>query len=499
MRARRTLVIAAALLTVAIAGVTQLSQTASTELLVSGDSQIGRAQSTLDARFGGEPVVVTLRGDLSRTLSSGSLVKLLDLEGRISRLDGVRAVYGPATFLNQTIAQTETVLKRELGAVDDEARKDADAARAAALKAGASREEADRRATAARENTIRSKAKDYEDLMVRLGSVGLPSLTNQSYVNGVVFGAGVEPKQRFRWLFPDAEHALILVRPEPGLGESATLALGRRVESLTKAAKFDGVTMSVGGFPLLAAALERETRSEILRLGPIAIGAMLLLLLLTLRRRRGRFVPLALALGGTVIATGLSWPLGLGLSVSTVAALPVVLGLALDFAVQLQARFWHERRAGLPAEAAALRARAEVGPTLVLAAGAMSLGFLVLLATSVPLLDRLGAFLALGTITSVALVLLVGPALLTQTDRGVATPLALAGGTRWSGFVVQPAVLAVLAGLAVGGLALSGGTRLETDLQTLAPPGCRSCAASRRSSATSGPAVRSASPFAPTM
>ncbi len=125
-------------------------------------------------------------------------------------------MYGPATFLNQTIAQTETVLKRELGAVDDEARKDADAARAAALKAGASREEADRRAAAARESTIRSKAKDYEDLMVRLGSVGLPSLTNQSYVNGVVFGAGVEPKQRFRWLFPDAEHALILVRPEPG-------------------------------------------------------------------------------------------------------------------------------------------------------------------------------------------------------------------------------------------------------------------------------------------
>lgn len=489
MRARRTLVVAAALLVAAIAGVTQLPQAASTDLLVGDGSSIGRAQSTLDRRFGAEPIVITLGADLSRTLSSNSLVKLLELEGRLSRLDGVRAVYGPATFLNQTIAQTETVLKRELGAVDDEARKEADAARAAALAAGAGRAEADRRAAAARERTIRAKAKDYEDLMVRLGSVGLPSLTNRSYVDGVVFGSGVEPKQRFRWLFPDAEHALIIVRPEPGLGEERTLALGRRMASLTTAAKLEGVRTGVGGFPLLAAALERETRSEILRLGPIAVLAMLMLLLLTLRRRRGRFIPLVLALGGTVIATGLSWPLGLGLSVSTVAALPVVLGLGLDFAIQLQARFWHERRGGITAQAAALRARRSVGPTLVLAAGAMSLGFLVLVATSVPLLDRLGAFLALGTVTSVAAVLLVGPALLAHTDRGVTVPLALPSRARLGWVAPPPALLAVMAGLALGGLALSGGTRLETDLRTLAPSGLselRGVEALQRDLGTSG-------------
>ncbi len=471
MNARRTLVIAAVLVAAAIACITRLEQTASPDLLVSPDSSIGQAQTTLDRSFGGEPVVVTLGGDLSQTLASESLLKILALEGKIARTPGVRAVYGPGTFLNQTITQSETVMKRELGAIGEQASQASAAARAAAIRAGASAAEADRRAEAARLDSLGTKAGDYQDLMVRLGSVGLPSLTNANYVNTVVFGTGVEPKQRFRWLFPDARNALIIVRPDPGLGEQATLRLGERIEDLTKAAELGEVRTSVGGFPLLAAALERETRSEILRLGPIAIGAMLLLLLLTLRRRRGRFVPLALALAGTVVATGLSWPLGLGLSVSTVAALPVVLGLALDFAVQLQARFWHERHAGLGARDAALEARSAVGPTLVLAAGAMSVGFLVLVATSVPLLDRLGAFLALGTVTSVAFVLLVGPALLVGLDRGVVAPLGLPSRVPLAGVSMRPAALAVLAGLAVGGLLLSGQTRLESDLRSLSPGG----------------------------
>lgn len=471
MRARRTLCIAAAALAVAVAFASQLGQVSSAELLVAPTSEVGRAQTALDRGFGAEPIVVSLRADLSQTLSSRNIGRLLELEGKIARADGVRAVYGPATFLNQTIARSEDVLRRELGDAAGTAKTAADRARRKARKAGASAAVAEQRADEARVASLGPKAAQYQELMVRLGSVGFPSLVNQNYINTVIFGAGVEPKPRFRWLFPDDSHALLIVRPDPGLGEHATLDLGREIASLTREAKLEGVRTNVSGFPLLAAALERETRSEILRLGPIAVGAMLLLLMLTLRRRRGRFAPLGLALGGTVVASGLSWPLGLGLSVSTVAALPVVLGLALDFAVQLQARYWHERHAGLSAQDAAEEARSAVGPTLALAAGAMSIGFLVLVLTSVPLLDRLGAFLALGTVTSVAVVLIVGPALLVALDRGLVAPLGLPRRVPLAAVSLRPAVLAVIVGIAAGGLALSGQTRLESDLRTLSPGG----------------------------
>lgn len=458
-------------LAVATAGITQLPQAASTSLLVAGDSKVGEAQTALERGFGGEPIVVTFRGDLSVTLSTPALVKLLELENRLAGLPGVDSVYGPATFLNQTVAQTESVIQREFGKAASTASVAATKARRAARASGRTAAEAEAAADRARVASLGARAAEYQELLVRLGSVGLPSLSNREFVNTVVFGSAVEPKARFRWLFPDASHALVIVRPTGGLDEAATLRLGRLVSTAVAQTGIAEVQATVGGFPLLAAALERETRSEILRLGPIAVGAMLLLLLLTLRRRRGRFVPLTLALGGTVVATGLSWPLGLGLSVSTVAALPVVLGLALDFAVQLQARFWHERHAGLSAPDAALEARSAVGPTLALAAGTMSVGFFVLVVTSVPLLDRLGAFLALGTVSSVAVVLLVGPALLVALDRGLVEPLKLPKRLPLAGAALRPGVLALLVGLSLGGLALSGQTRLESDLRTLSPAG----------------------------
>jgi predicted RND superfamily exporter protein len=299
----------------------------------------------------------------------------------------------------------------------------------------------------------------------------------------------VEPKQRFRWLFPDARHALVLVRPRTGISGSDMLELGRRIRAVTGDARIAGAELRVAGLPLLAASLERQTRLEILRLAPIAVAVMLLLLLVVLRGRRGRLVALALSLGSVGLCLALSWPLGLGLTVSTVAALPVVLGLGLDFAVQLQARYWIERGRGHAAPVAAARARDALRPTLLLAAVAMAAGFLVLLAGPVPLIDRLGAVLAVGCLSAVAVALLVGPALLLLTDRGPARPLALPHAGRLTRFAPPPAALAAAALLAVGGIALSNHVHLQSDISQLAPKGLdelRSTQAVQKEIGTSG-------------
>ncbi|MCW2997928.1 MAG: hypothetical protein JWN65_1477 [Solirubrobacterales bacterium] len=470
-RPRRTLGVALLLFVLSALAATQLPNTPATSLLVDSDTKIATSTDALTRQFGQEPIAVVLRGDLRQTLSAPQLVPLLALEADLSELKGVQSVYGPGTFLNQTVKQTMRVVRGELGAISRRADADGAAARSAALQRGASTAEADAAGQAAIDRTAGGEAEEYKQLLVRFGAVGLPSLTNRGFINTLVFGTGVEPKARFRWLFPDAGHALILVRPNAGVSGAQMLALGEQIKRLARTAEFEGTQTRVAGLPLLAAALERETRSEILRLAPIAVVGMLLLLLVVLRRRRGRLISLGLALGSLLLCMGFSWPLGLGLTVSTVAALPVILGLGLDFAVQMQARYWIERDGGHAPRVAAAATRRALGPTLGLAAGAMSAGFLVLLVGPVPLIDRLGAVLALGTVCAVAVALLAGPALLMVLDRGVTRPLALPALGRLSRASLSPALLGVVALLALAGLAVSDRVHLQSDLAALAPRG----------------------------
>jgi predicted RND superfamily exporter protein len=450
---------------------TQLQPVTPAELLVSGGSEIGAATRAQEAAFGAEPIVVAAEGDLQGTiLATPNLVGLLQLEGQIAELDGVKAVYGPGTFINQTIVQLESVVQEELGPVAEEAAQAADDAREEALASGADEQAAEEAGEAARLEALGPAQEQFEELLVRFGYVGLPSLSNSNFVRALVFGPSQAPKERFSFLFPDAQHALILVRPDSGLPDARLSALGDEIQTLAEAANVQEVKLTVAGAPLVAAAVSAEVRTELIRLAPIVLVVMGLVLLLALRARSA-LRALLLAAGAALLTAGIAAPLGLGLTPATVAALPVVLGLAVDFAVQLHVRFSAYLDEGHEPVDAARAAAAAVGPVLGLAALAMAAGFLVLTISPIPLVDRLGLMLAVGVLASLVVVMTFGPVLLAAAKGAHVRPPALrlpAGLVRVAG---RTGVLAAATLLALAGIALSSQTQVQSDLTELAPGG----------------------------
>ncbi|MCW3000578.1 MAG: superfamily protein-like exporter [Solirubrobacterales bacterium] len=447
-----------------------LRPSASPALLADPSSPVGTQTPKQERAFGDEPIIMSIEGDLAtRTLVGEDLLRLVNLEGKAAALPGVRSVYGPGTFLNASLVQIEKVLQRELGPIAKHA---GDAARRAAAKAraaGASPEAATAAGERARIASLGPRKDAYLDLLVRLGSTGIPSLSNRNFVLSVVFGAGAAPKERFSWLFPDAGHALVLIRPEPGLEGQRLQALGERLQRLADDAGLDDVDIQVAGVPLLVAGIADSFAADLLRLSPVLALGLVLALFVGFRGGRRRLRLLAIAAGGVLLTAAASRVLGLGLTPATVAALPIVLGIAVDFGVQLQARYRFERGQGAGPHAAAVRARTALAPVLGLAAAAMGVGFLTLTLSSIPLIDRLGITLAVGTALSLGVVLLLGPALMAWRDAGAAG--AAPELPTFSRRTVLPAApaLAVLAGLAVGGLVVSGGTKVQSDLEALAP------------------------------
>jgi predicted RND superfamily exporter protein len=468
LRARPRWLLAACVVLVVASGLLAARGTGTSgDLLAGGRSDVGRATQAQRAALGDEPIVVVASGDLHQTLAPANLIALMRLEGRLARLEGVRSVFGPATFVNQTVLQIERVLRTTLGPAAERADRAARAAAAAARTRGADPAAAQQAGEQARVRALGPARDDYAQLLVRYGYMGLPAIDNRAFVSALIYGAGTAPKRRFGWLFPDARHAVIYTRPRAGLSDAQTRRLGEQMQRLAAGTKVGAAHLRVAGAPLVAAAMSRSSRQELTRLAPLALLAMALVLLFGYRARAPRLHLLGLAVVASVITAGAAVAAGLGLTPATVAALPVIIGLTVDYGVQLQARYWREREHHEPEEAAR-RATHAMARILLPAGAAMCAGFAVLVASSVPVLSRLGGTLVIGTVVGLAVVLVVGGRLLTLRDgRGV--PGALRVRTprgRWTGWAVAGACVAAAAGLAV-----STQAPIESDVARLVAPG----------------------------
>jgi predicted RND superfamily exporter protein len=174
-------------------------------------------------------------------------------------------------------------------------------------------------------------------------------------------------------------------------------------------------------------------------------------------RSRLRLLPLAIALAAAGLTFGAMELAGASLTMASIAVLPVLIGLGVDYAIQFQSRFNEERaRAGpgVPAAAAATRAAALGAPTIATAGAATATGFLVLLLSPVPMVRGFGLLLVIGIALAFACALTAGFAAMVLGEEGAGwtppAPLrrfgeALAGAARGARDLVLDAWL-----LAVG-------------------------------------------------
>ncbi len=497
-RSSRPWVVLAAVLAIAAGGALlalRLSPSAATGTLV-GSS--GDATRVAHEKFGDDAVYVLVRGDLTRMMLTADLNRLVGVEGclsgnvprgavaagacgRLASLRAVQVVYGPGTFVNSAVEQITVQLQAQTRARAAQADRAAAAARKLALAEGKPKAEAARLADGAARLVYAQFARDLIALNTKYGLnlTGAPRLNDPDFVYQLVFdparGARV-PKARFAYLFPSQSSALISVRLKPGLSDaqrSRAIALVRDAVRMPQWKLSGGATYVVTGAPVLADDLASTLAGSTLRLLAIAVVVMALVLVLLFRARL-RLLPLAVALAACAVVFGGLALVGLPLTLASIAVVPILLGLVVDYAIQCQSG-----------------ARVE---TIAVAALSTAAGFLVLLLSPVPMVRGFGALLIVGVGVGLGLALTVVRAALSvpRSDGVLARSLRGAGElvdgatrlrprisatalVRLIGAVVRhPArVLGVALILAAGGWALETQTSVVSDLPRLVPQDLR--------------------------
>src|SRR3954471_24057403 len=446
-RPGRALPVTARLAALGAALALRLEPSAATSTLAGRSSDTFQATERYRERFGDHSIVVLVQGDLAQLVLTDKLGRLLGLEGCLSgnkprqqRAPGgpgspcdklahtkpVQVVYGPGTFINAAVGEIQDQLRARLGTKAAEAERAADAARRLAKARGLSTARQNSYAKSAEQLVYAETVRDLLQLNLKYG-LGLkaePRIDDPDFVSALVFdparGART-PKARFAYLFPSKDSAAIQVRLKPGLSDAER---GRAIQLIRDAVAMPRWRLrnaggyTVTGAPVVVEDLADALAVSTLRLLVVALIVMAAVLALVFRQAR-RLVPLLVALGAVAVLLGLMSLVGAPLTMASIAVLPVLLGLGVDYAIQWQARVTEDPPGGPP-----VRAARTAAPTIATAALATAVGFLVLLLSPVLMVREFGALLVVGVFLALAFALSAGTAALAVGREREDGPLA---------------------------------------------------------------------------
>ncbi|UAK23607.1 MMPL family transporter [Sphingomonas nostoxanthinifaciens] len=224
-----------------------------------------------------------------------------------------------------------------------------------------------------------------------------------------LFG-GDAPKRRLILTTPVLDYGSLM----PGEGASAA---ARAAAAALRLDATHGVTVRITGSVPLSDEEFASLSDHAWEIGVAMLVAMLVTLRLATRSWRIVAAILMTTIAGLVVTSALGLAVVGRFNLISVAFIPLFVGLGVDFGIQLSVRFQHERL-GADAAMAMRAAAAALGPSLLLAAGAVCLGFLAFLPTAYVGVAELGLIAAMGMAVALAMSLTLLPALLMLLDPG---------------------------------------------------------------------------------
>ncbi len=220
------------------------------------------------------------------------------------------------------------------------------------------------------------------------------TLDNPAWVDFLLHNNQGEIRKALRSFIIDDTHAQMVTRLVGNASITTEGAASEKVITAGEHLKFANASDITTGAPVLLTDINDYLTGGMLTLGAIAV-AIMIVILLVLFDVRWRLLPLAVILIGIVWAFGLAGYLGIPLTIVTIAGLPVLLGIGIDYAIQMHARVEEEvviDRAEHPIQETARN----LCPALLVVTFDAIFAFAALRFAKVPMLRQFGLLLAVG-------------------------------------------------------------------------------------------------------
>jgi len=319
-------------------------------------------------------------------------------------------------------------------------------------------------------------------LTLAAGESAIPTsqqvLSNPTWVHFLTHNTDGTMRASSLAFLPNNGHAAMIVFLKGNLSIDQESAAASSVERIMEGVHFDNATTLTTGVPALLKTINDYLKRGMLTLGAAAAVVMVIILLL-LFRVRWRLLPFAIVVIGLIWGFGLAGWVGIPLTLASVAGLPVLLGVGIDYAIQMHSRVEEEvllAESPHPIQATARN----LGPALLVVTFDAVFAFAALLAAKVPMIRQFGALLIVSVI-AVCICSIIGPLAILgireyrSPTKGRDFSTGRMGRlTVWLGSVpTKAAIPFALAAIVIfgGGLAVEGHISLQTDPLQWVDPG----------------------------
>ncbi|RXE56135.1 hydrogenase expression protein HypA [Methanoculleus taiwanensis] len=220
--------------------------------------------------------------------------------------------------------------------------------------------------------------------------------------------ATVPEDLRMRYM-PSQLMTITAITLEPGVSSAAQGQVLAGIDSLISISNPPpGVSVTVSGSPAFQVEMRQEMGSS---MGMLIAGAMLLMVLavmLLFSHVRYRLLSVAVVAVGLILTFGVMGLFGIPISMTVIAAFPVLIGIGIDYAIQFHSRL-DECAQQMPLPAAVRAAVTNAGPSILIAMGATSMGFIAMFLAPVPMVADFGVTCTIGVVCCYLAALVIVP------------------------------------------------------------------------------------------
>ncbi|NPE29288.1 RND family transporter [Methanococcoides sp. SA1] len=198
-------------------------------------------------------------------------------------------------------------------------------------------------------------------------------------------------------LMPDSTHTLVYVEIAGSLTDDQKQEILREIETSVSLADFPpDYNVIVTGEPAFMVSMNNAMMSSMSVLLGLSVILMIVVLYLVFGHVRWRLMPLAIVLLGIIYTFGAMGYLEIPMTMVSMAAFPVLIGLGIDYAIQFHNRIEEELERGETPADAVVDTIKHTGPAVLIALIITALGFFSLLTSSVPMIQDFAKLLLIG-------------------------------------------------------------------------------------------------------